>query len=191
MAGGRKKARFRWARSRHPLLWEAMKFPSKLSDLTGIKRESLGPVSSTFSMAEIRILKDLSFPQKNSLREKRTPHWKKKKRKKKNTESVPKSLPYVKLQILRTSFVTPGQEFFYFYYHWLDNESSFQFSGQWELKAKSFRNDSRWFCLILWLSNQPRTYKLYSDFSLTTTLSAPSEARLMRTMDCKAGMFVA
>ena len=168
-----------------------MKFPSKLSDLTGIKRESLGPVSSTFSVAEIRILKDLSFPQKKFSKRKEDSTLKKKKKKKKNTESVPKSLPYDKLQILRTSFVTPGQEFLYFYYHWLDNESSVQFSGQWELKAKSFRNDSRWFCLILWLSNQPRTYKLYSDFSLTTTLSAPSEARLMRTKDCKAGTFVA
>ena len=93
-----------------------MKFPSKLSDLTGIKRESLGPVSSTFSVAEIRILKDLSFPQKKFSKRKEDSTLKKKK-KKKNTESVPKSLPYDKLQILRTSFVTPGQEFLYFYYH--------------------------------------------------------------------------
>ena len=107
-------------------------------------------------------------------------------------ESVPQSFPYNKLQILRTSFLTPGQEFLYFYYHWLDNESSVQFSGQWKLKAKSFRNASRWLCLILWLSNQPWTYKLQSDdFSLTTTLNAPLEARLMRTLDSKSGMFIA
>ena len=98
------------------------------------------------------------FSQKNSLREKRTPHWKKKK--KNTTQSVPKSLPYNKLQILRTSFVIPGQELLYFYYHWLDNEHSVQFSGQWKLKAKSFRNASGWFCLILCLSSQPWTYKL-------------------------------
>lgn len=78
------------------------------------------------------------FSQKNSLREKRTPHWKNKQ--KKHMESVPQSFPYNKLQTLRTSFLIPGQEFLYFYYHWLDNESSVQFSGQWKLKAKSFRN---------------------------------------------------
>ena len=161
MAGGRKKARFRWARSRHPLLWEAMKLPRKLSDLTGIKRRT-GACIFYFLNGRNQNLERPKFSQKNSLKEKRTPHWKKKTKTKTkhHTESVPKSLPYNKLQILRTSFVIPSQEFLYFYYHWLDNESSVQFSGQWKLKAKSFRNASRWFCLILWLSNQPRTYKL-------------------------------
>ena len=40
-----------------------------------------------------------------------------KKQTKKHMESVPQSFPYNKLQILRTSFLTPGQEFLYFYYH--------------------------------------------------------------------------
>lgn len=116
MAGGWKEAGFRWTRSGHPPLSAAMEPLWKLSDLTGIKREGLGPISSTLSVAEISILNDLSFFQKNSQGGKRTSQWR-------NTQRVTNSLPHNKLQILSTSFVTPGQGFLYFCYHWLDNNS--------------------------------------------------------------------
>lgn len=97
----------------------------KLSDLTGIKREGLGPISSTLSRAEISILNDLSFFQKNSQGGKRTSPWR-------NTQRVTNSLPYKQLQILSTSFVIPGQGFLYFCYHWLDNNSKLSEFEEWQ-----------------------------------------------------------